>query len=123
MPRSQAPLTSVVWSFSALADLAGIRRYIGNFNPYAARDMAERIISAGNSLSIFPHRGRQVRGTGLRESTIAHPYIIRYRVYPDRVVILRVRHGAHRPTQPKAPKARRIRPLICAKNRCHATRR
>jgi plasmid stabilization system protein ParE len=37
--------------------LEGIRRYIGNFNPYAARDMAERIIEAGNSLATFPYRG------------------------------------------------------------------
>jgi plasmid stabilization system protein ParE len=31
-----------------LADLEGIRRYIGNFDPYAARDMAGRIIEGGN---------------------------------------------------------------------------
>ena len=47
MPRSKAPVTPVVWTFSALADIEGIRRYIGNFNPHAARDMAERIIEAG----------------------------------------------------------------------------
>ena len=90
-------MTPVVWTFSALADVDGIRRYIGNFNPDAARAMAERIIDAGNSLANFPYRGRQVPGTQLRESTIARPYIIRYRVEPNRVVILRVRHGARRP--------------------------
>ncbi len=93
-------MTPVVWTFSALADVEGIRRYIGNFNPYAARDMADRIIEAGNSLTTFPYRGRQVPGTQLRESTIARPFIIRYRVEPNRVVILRVRHGARRPTRP-----------------------
>ena len=87
-------MTPVIWTSSALADLEGIRRYIGNFNPYAARDMADRIIEAGNSLANFPYRGRSVPGTQLRESTIARPYIIRYRVEPNRVVILRVRHGA-----------------------------
>ena len=65
-------MTPVVWTFSALADVEGIRRYIGNFNPYAARDMAERIIEAGNSLATFPYRGRQVPGT-LRETAIAPP--------------------------------------------------
>ena len=83
-------MTPVVWTFSALADVEGIRRYIGNFNPYAARDMAERIIQAGNSLATFPYRCRQVPGTQLHESTIARAYIIRYRVEPNRVVILRV---------------------------------
>ena len=77
LPRSKAPLTPVVWTFSALADLEGIRRYIGNFNPYAAREMPERIIAAGNSLAIFPYRGRQVSGTQLRGEhhcpTLHHP--------------------------------------------------
>jgi toxin ParE1/3/4 len=93
-------VTPAIWTFSALADVEGIRRYIGNFNPYAARDMAERIIEAGDSLTSFPHRGRRVPGSQLRESTIARPYIIRYRVEPNRVVIPRVRHGARRPTKP-----------------------
>jgi len=93
-------VTPVVWTFSALTDLEGIRRYIGNFNPDAARDMAERIIEAADSLATFPYRGRLVPGTQLRESTIARPYIIRYRVDPDRVVIQRVRHGARRPIPP-----------------------
>lgn len=90
-------MTPVVWT---LADFEDIRRYIGNLNPYAARDMAERIIEAANGLATFPYRGRQVPDTQLRESTIARPYIIRYRVEPNRVVILRVRHGARRPTRP-----------------------
>jgi len=93
-------LTPVVWTFAALADLEGIRRYIGNFNPYAAQDMAARIIEAGNSLANFPYRGRSVPGTELRQTTLARPYIIRYRVEPNRVLILRVRHGTRRPTRP-----------------------
>lgn len=100
MPRAKTPLTQVVWTFSALADLEGIRRYIGNFNASAARDMSDRIIDAGNRLAAFPYRGRQVPGTQLRETTIVRPYIIRYRVDRDRVLILRVRHGARRATRP-----------------------
>ena len=86
--------------FLGSGDVEGIRRYIGNFNPHAARDMAERIIETGNSLSVFPYRGRQVPGTRLRVTAFARPYIIRYRVDPDRVVILRVRHGARRSRSP-----------------------
>jgi plasmid stabilization system protein ParE len=82
LPRSEAAVIPVVWTFSALADVDDIRRYIRNFNPYAARDMAERIIEPGNSLANFPHRGRQVPGTRLRETTLARPYIIRYRIDP-----------------------------------------
>jgi plasmid stabilization system protein ParE len=93
-------VTPVVWTFSALADVEGIRRYIGNFNPIAAREVAERIIEIGNRLATFPNRGRRVPGTWLRETTLARPYVIRYRVDPDRVVVLRVRHSARRPTRP-----------------------
>jgi toxin ParE1/3/4 len=57
-------------------------------------------MEVGNSLASFPDRGRQVPGTQLREITIARPYIIRYRADRDRVIILRVRHGARRPTGP-----------------------
>ena len=33
-------------------------------------------------------------GNGLREMTTVWPYIVRYRVETDRVVVLRIRHGA-----------------------------
>ena len=51
-------------------------------------------------LATFPYRGRVVPGTQLRETTLARPYLIRYRVEPNRVLILRVRHGARRSTRP-----------------------
>lgn len=46
------------------------------------------------------HVSHLVHDARLRETTLARPYIIRYRVDPDRVVILRVRHGARRLTRP-----------------------
>jgi len=36
----------------------------------------------------------------MRELVTARPYIIRYRIVGDEVVILRVRHAAQRPTDP-----------------------
>jgi len=90
-------LRSVVWTLSALADLADIRRYIAAFNPDAAQRIAARLIAVGNGLVNFPERGRPVPDTDLREATVVYPYIIRYRVDGDRVLILRVRHGMRRP--------------------------
>jgi len=90
-------LRSVVWTLSALADLADIRRYIAAFNPDAAQRTAARLIAVGNGLVNFPERGRPVSDTDLREATVVYPYIIRYRVDGDRVLILRVRHGMRRP--------------------------
>ena len=87
-------MTSVVWTLSALSDVADIRRYI---NPPAAQRIAARLIAAGNGLVTLPDRGRPVPGTDLREATVVYPYIIRYRVDGDRVLILRVRQGMRRP--------------------------
>lgn len=90
----------VIWSPAALREIEHIYRYIAQFNPCAAKDMVMEILAAGDSLENFPYRGRTVRGTQLRESTLVHPYIIRYRIAGDHVRVLRVRHGARRPTQP-----------------------
>jgi len=90
-------LTTVVWAFSALADLEDIRRYIGTFNPQAAQGIAGRMIAVRNSLIDLPNRGRPVLGTELREIAVVYPYIIRYRVDGDRVLILRVLHGRRLP--------------------------
>jgi len=87
----------IVWSDLALADLAHIRAYIGQFNPAAAQRFAARIIAATDSLTRFPEIGRHI-GNGRRELAIVPPYLIRYRITGARVEIIRVRHGAQRPT-------------------------
>jgi len=39
-------------------------------------------------------------GTDMRELVSVRPYIIRYRVLGDQVIILRIRHASQRPTDP-----------------------
>jgi toxin ParE1/3/4 len=72
--------------------------YIVDFNPQAAQRMADALFAAGDGLEHFPHRGRLVPGTASRELLSISPYIIRYRIAGNDVVIQRVRHGAQRPT-------------------------
>jgi addiction module RelE/StbE family toxin len=86
----------VIWAPAALRDIAGIHRYIAAFNPAAATRLIERLISAGDSLDTNPRRGRPA-GAQLRELTVVYPYIIRYRVAADQVIVLRVRHGRRQP--------------------------
>jgi plasmid stabilization system protein ParE len=50
-------------------------------------------VALADSLAEFPHRGRDA-GEGRREMTTVWPYILRYRVEDDRVIVLRIRHGA-----------------------------
>jgi toxin ParE1/3/4 len=90
----------VVWTEPALDGITRSYDYIFAFNPRAAAHMAEALFAAGDSLVQFPHRGRPVRGTAMRELVSVSPYIIRYRIDGDTVVILRVRHSARRPTDP-----------------------
>lgn len=90
----------VVWTRTALRGVSRAYDYLFDFNPQAAVHMAEALFTAGDSLVNFPHRGRSVSGTGMRELVSVSPYIIRYRVTDDQVIILRVRHSARRPTKP-----------------------
>jgi toxin ParE1/3/4 len=57
----------VIWSPTAVAQLRAVRLYIDQFNPAAAAAVAAYLLSAGNSLEHFPHRGRPVPRTNMRE--------------------------------------------------------
>lgn len=83
----------IVWTDDAVANLEAIVTYISTFNSAAAGTLAERLIAVADSLEEFPHRGRDC-GEGRREMTTVWPYVLRYRVVDDVVIILRVRHGA-----------------------------
>ena len=93
-------MNEVIWTEPALAHLAAIRAYIGQFNPKAAQSIAVTLKAAGDSLARFPHRGRAVPGTTMRELVADGPYVIRYVIEGNRVIVLRVRHGARKPTTP-----------------------
>jgi toxin ParE1/3/4 len=93
-------LTEVIWTDTAFDHLEAIQAYIAQFNPRAAHAVAAELITAGDSLSTFPHRGRPVPHTNLRELVSTYPYVIRHRVAGDRVFILRLRHSSRRPTTP-----------------------
>jgi plasmid stabilization system protein ParE len=88
----------VVWTEPALDGIALAYDYIFEFNPRAAMHVADTLRAEGDSLEHFPHRGRLVPRTNMRELISSYPYIIRYRVEGDRVIVLRVRHTARRPT-------------------------
>lgn len=85
----------IVWAPLAVDDLRSIRDYIGQFNPSAASRFAARLIATAESLADFSERGRPA-SSKRRELVVVWPYVIRYRIEPERVVILRVRHGARR---------------------------
>ena len=93
-------MNEVIWTEQALAHLQAIREYIEQFNPQAASHVAHALKAAGDGLAHFPRRGRPVPKTGFRELVTAYRYIVRYYVDENKIVILRVRHMAQRPTDP-----------------------
>ncbi|MEO6091982.1 MAG: type II toxin-antitoxin system RelE/ParE family toxin [Novosphingobium sp.] len=83
----------IVWAEEAIEHLEAIVAYISTFNPAAAVRLGERLIAVADSLDEFSERGRPVGG-GKREMTTVWPYVLRYRVEGDAVIILRIRHGS-----------------------------
>jgi addiction module RelE/StbE family toxin len=86
-------LREIVWTDEALEHLESIVTYVSVYDLAAAERLAQRLIELADSLAHFSDRGREV-GEGRREMTVVWPYILRYRVEGERVIILRIRHGA-----------------------------
>jgi plasmid stabilization system protein ParE len=65
-------------------------------SPLAAQSMATRLLTAIETLEQHPQRGRRV-SHDLYELVTVRPYVIRYRIRPNTVEVVRIRHAAQRP--------------------------
>lgn len=86
-------MPKIVWTDEAIEHLEAIVTYVSVYDLAAAERLGQRLIQLADSLAEFPNRGRDA-GDGRREMTIVPPYVLRYRVDGERVIILRIRHGA-----------------------------
>lgn len=89
-------MARVVWLEEAVDQLDRIVSYVRAFDPRSADRLSNRLVAAAMALTDFPNRGRPAAG-GKRELPAVPPYIIRYRVENENVLILGIRHGAQRP--------------------------
>ena len=88
---------AVRWLTLALEDLHDIAAYLAERELDAAKEVAQCIWNAGQSLAVLSSRGRAGRVAGTRELVLADfPYFIAYRVVKSEVQILRVLHTARR---------------------------
>ena len=73
------------------------RDYIAVHEPRASDRLLDRIQDHVARLEHHPHIGRTGRVEGTRELVIfGSPYIVAYRIEPDRIDIMAVVHGARR---------------------------
>jgi len=86
----------VEWRSSALDDRDAIIEYLEPLNPHAAVNLLQALVLAGDSLALFPCRGRQGLAAGTRELVAIWPYLIVYEINEaaGTVSILRLWHGA-----------------------------
>ena len=83
------------WLPAALADRDAIYDYIRADSRRAAFQLDEKIEEYADRLIDYPQRGRVGRQLRTRELIIPGvPYIVVYQVEPNRILILRVLHGA-----------------------------
>jgi plasmid stabilization system protein ParE len=86
---------TIVWSPLALERVAEIATWIAQERPAAAIRTVDGLFAAVRRLARFPESGRQVpefERADLRE-VIHQRYRIIYRVAPDHIAILTVRHS------------------------------
>ena len=87
----------LLWTPEAVSDLRRIRTFIQPYHPQAARAAALRIRQAAAALMSAPELGRvDDDAPSLRDfiaSFAAGAYVLRYRLYPDSVVVACVWHA------------------------------
>jgi len=88
----------VEWSQHAVADLRRISEYIGQDRSLEVANRISRVIyDAIQSLQTMLYQGRPGRVENTREILVQTlPYIVVYRVFEMRLLILNIVHGAQR---------------------------
>lgn len=85
------------WLPEALHDLQRLHAFIAAHNFEAANRAIETLVNAADTLSDFPEKGHPWQpDTHFRELPVrfgAKGYVIRYRIYDNQVIIIRIWHG------------------------------
>ena len=88
----------VVFLQSALDDLEEIVLYIAKDSKESAMKIHDKVIETANRLETFPKLGILIPDKKMSESgfrmIVVNKYLLFYKVYPEKVDILRVLHGA-----------------------------
>lgn len=90
-------LRRIAWTTPARFDLRRLKTWTERYSPKQARRQAQRIQNAIESLRENPRLGRRIPvpdgGKEELRELILVPYVIRYIVEPERIVIIRMWHN------------------------------
>ena len=88
----------VVWSARARTRLAEIHDYIAQTSRERALGIVERLLSRSEQLAVAPRSAPLIAAFGADDvrELLERPYRLVYRVEPERVVILTVKHYRQR---------------------------
>jgi plasmid stabilization system protein ParE len=90
-------MTAIVWLPESLDDLQRLHEFIAEHNATAAAQAISTLLDAVESLRDFPEKGRpwdaepDYRTLPVRFG--ARGYVVRYRLFEEQIVIVRVWHG------------------------------
>lgn len=89
----------VILSKSAARWLRTEMQYLQQHSPSAARNLAARIADARLLLGAHPEAGPVARSLPIPGSRtlVIGEYLLNYKVEPDRIVLVTIRHGRMRP--------------------------
>ncbi len=88
---------TLIWLPEAKNDLDRLYTFLLDINPASAAKAMQAVLDGSNDLQTHPRTGRPMNdGTSRRELFIpfgAGNYVLRYRIFDDKTVILRVWHS------------------------------
>lgn len=92
-----AILQPLHWRETAINDLTRIGRRVAAASPVAADKLLDLIVAKVALLAMHPKLGHAGAKTGTRELVVHPHYFVIYRILPDGVHVLRVKHSARKP--------------------------
>lgn len=87
---------AIHWSKQAVLDMKSIARRVSVDSLANARRLMLRIAAKVEPLASFPEIGHVGGRVGTRELVVHTHYLVVYRVLPDGVRVLRVKHSARK---------------------------